>query len=265
MEDKLDIFICTNKDFEPCPSNKAYKIVSTEDFEAKSGLEHIICDPNNDKLLCKEHAYSELARFHYVAKNYPLKDYVGTAHYRRYFEFFNNIPDLDEIFKTHDAILPHGLSLEIFDTNSVYAQYAQNHNAKDLDLIVKIINLYYPEYFHSALEVLSGKLFYPCNIFVMKKEMFVSWCNFVFGVLNIFDVINNFSDDNDILRHVERHISDYHNVNAEYQSRIEAFLSERLSTIFMVKNIKKPYLQDIILTESHYDFEKVMFTYNPQP
>ena len=29
MEEKLDIFICTNKDFEPCPTNKAYKIVST--------------------------------------------------------------------------------------------------------------------------------------------------------------------------------------------------------------------------------------------
>ena len=108
MNNNLDIFICTNKNFNIYPKNKAYKIITTDDFYTDIPLEIIKCDSNKDSILKKEHGYSEGARYHYVWKNYELKDYVGTAHYRRYFEFMDNIPDLDDVFSKSEIIVPLG-------------------------------------------------------------------------------------------------------------------------------------------------------------
>jgi hypothetical protein len=49
------------------------------------------------------------------------------------------------------------------------------------------------------------------------------------------------------------------NSSTAYQSRIHAFLSERLSTIFFHHNALSPYNIDIVLTETHFDFEKTYF------
>ena len=148
MNDNLDIFICTNKDFKIFPNNKAYKIVTTEDFNTNLPLEIIKCDPNKDELLKKEHGYSEGARFHYIWKNYDLKDYVGTAHYRRYFEFFDKIPDMDEIFKSHDAILPGNF---VLGWPSVYEHYSAVHHKEDLVDILRVISKKYPDYFRNLI------------------------------------------------------------------------------------------------------------------
>lgn len=263
MNENLDIFIFTHRDFEKKPTNPCYKIVSIEDIEIKSNLEHIVCDKSKENIFEKEHGYSELARIHYIWKNYPLKDYVGTAHYRRYFDFYNDIPNMNEIFTYHDAILPN-FSL---GWNNIYQNYVCCHSRKDITLILDIICKYYPEYFDSAIETMAYDKFYPCNIFVLKKEMFNEWCEFMFGVLGKFDEINGFKTDNDILQHViENHVEytdlkGWPNQKPEYQARIEAFLSERLSTIFFNKKVKNPYMMNMFLTEVHDEYEKEYYNY----
>ena len=42
----------------------------------------------------------------YIWKNYrPLPKYVGFNHYSRYFNFLDNIPDIDKIFESYDLIV----------------------------------------------------------------------------------------------------------------------------------------------------------------
>lgn len=262
MNNNLDIFICTNKDFEIYPNNNSYKIVTTEDFETKTTLEVIKCDINKDDIILKEHGYSEGARFHYVWKNCELKDYVGTAHYRRYFEFFDEIPDMDEIFKSHDAILPGNFDL---GWPSIYVHYSAIHHKEDLVDCLKIIARKYPEYFQTAIDsVMSPKLI-PCNVFILRKEMFIKWCEFVFGVLEEFDKMHCFKTDKDIENYVIKNnyaigksgmVADNH-----YQARIQAFLMERLSTIFFNYRVKNPYYENMILTEYHEEWEKSWYNY----
>ena len=263
MNENLDIFVFAHCDFDKKPENPCYKIVSIEDFDIQSSLEHIICCASKDSIFSKEHGYSELARIHYIWKQQHLKDYVGTAHYRRYFEFYNEIPNIDEIFKEHDAILPN---FELWGEN-IYSNYSACHAKKDLVQVLDIICKYYPDYFQCAIDTITSNKFYPCNIFILRKEMFNQWCEFVFGVLEKFDEINGFSTDEDIFMHVIMNHEIYTDNKVEpnsrpyYQARIEAFLSERLSTIFLNKNVMNPYMCDMILTEVHDEYELEYFKY----
>ncbi len=262
MEDKLDIFIFTHKTPKFIPSNKCYKMVALECDKDKvnCNLEKIVCDSSKDNIFNFERAYSEGSRIYYLWKNYPLKEYVGTAHYRRFFDFIDNIPNLDNLFKTYDAILP---KFDLWTT--VKNQYTLNHNLKDLNKIIEIINEYYPEYSDAAKTFIDGDNFIPCNIFIMKKEMFNEYCEFVFGVLDKYNAIMGFENDLDVFNWVINHFEDYTSnrvgmlYSIPYQARIQSFLLERISNIFYNKKIKNPYMVELVLTEINFDEEKTIF------
>lgn len=257
--DNLDIFIFTQGMPKIYPKQKEYKLVSIEDIAEPCELEKIRCDISADPLLKMEHSYSEGARIHYLWKHYPLKDYVGTAHYRRFFKY---IPNIEEILDKYDAILPKfNLGWE-----SILKNYKYCHNEEDLLKCIDILKEKFPEYADDADYVLSHDYFIPCNIFILKKEMFCSWCEFVFGILGEFDEQMGFKTDLDVYNHVVNNMDKYvdgkgglPNSSTAYQSRVQAFLMERLSTIFFHKNAKNPYMADMVLTEVHNEFEKTYF------
>lgn len=262
MENDLDIFIFTHKTPKILPQNKCYSLVALEcdKDKVKSDLNTIICDNKKENIFNFERAYSEGARIHYIWKNIPLKKYVGTAHYRRYFDFLDNIPDLDVIFKTHDVILPK------FDFwSTIENQYKHSHNIDDLYKIIDIIHKYYPEYYETSLNTLKSENFIPCNIFIMTKESFNEYCEFVFGVLDKYNEIMGFKNDLNVFNWVVNHIGNYTDnkygmlYNTTYQSRIQAFLMERISNIFYNKNFKNPYKVDLVLTEVNFEEERTVF------
>ena len=261
MQD-LDIFIFGHEVPKVYPKSPEYKLVSIDPIEEPCEIEKISLQGCDDPILKMEHAYSEGARMHALWKNYPLKKYVGTAHYRRYFEFFDKVPDLNEIFATHDAVYQN------FDIGweNLLINYKCCHNIKDILLCRDIINEKYPEYEFATRRVLENKFFVPCNIFILKREDFCRWCEFVFGILDEYNKRMGFETDLDVTNHVVNHMDEYvdnkgglPNASTAYQARIHAFLMERLSTIFFYQNIHKPYHEDIVLTEIHFDFEKTYF------
>ena len=76
----------------------------------------------------------------------------------------------------------------------------------------------------------------------MKKEYFIIYGEFLFEVLMEFDRRHNLKTDEDIKNFIEQEIirtgkKDY---NVEYQSRVEGFLSERISQIFYAHHFKNP-------------------------
>ena len=244
------------------PRSPEYKLVSYKKIEEPCDIEKICVGDFYDYTLKMEHAYSEGARIHALLHSSLLKKYVGTAHYRRYFKFFDKLPDLDKIFKKHDAIC------QVFDIGwpSIEANYKACHNIEDLNLCIDIIKEKYPKYSESADFVMKHDFFIPCNIFILKKEMFCKWADFVYGVLFEFNQRMGFSTDLDVYNHVVNNMDKYvegkgglPNSSTAYQSRIHAFLMERLTTIFFKENIKNPYHEDIVLTETHFNFEKTYF------
>lgn len=260
-----DIFIFSQDIPKIYPKSEEYKLVSIEKIDKPCEIQKI-CLSNepycNDEILKKEHAYSECARIHAIWQYYPLQKYVGISHYRRYLEFFDKVPNLDDIFKKHDVMY------QLFDIGwpSIENNYRGCHNIDDLQQCVDIIKRDYPDFAEAADEVLSSKYFVPCNVFLTTKEMFCEWCEFIFGVLDKYDEEMGFKTDLDVYNHVVNNLDKYTedkgglpNTSTTYQSRIQAFLSERISSIFFKKMAKSPYYCDMLLTEVNYEFEKTYF------
>ena len=76
----------------------------------------------------------------------------------------------------------------------------------------------------------------------MKKEDFIKWGEFVFGVLLEFDKRYNLTTGNDISNLIIKEGKKINKtLNIAYQSRLEGFLSERIGNIFYARHFKKAY------------------------
>jgi len=234
----LNLYIITHKDFNNYISNKSYKIICDDFIQLKNKyILKVISSIKDNELYKKRIGYSEGSKIYYIWKKYKnniiKSKYVGFNHYRRIFQFGNDIPNLENIFKRYDVILNKSIKYRL----SLKNHYNKFHNEKDLNDILDIIKNKFSNYYSVALKTLNNKIFYSCNIFIMKSEDFIEYGNFIFGVLNEFDKKNNLISDEIIKNYISKFKKK--NFKIEYQRRVEAFLMERISNIFYNYHFKK--------------------------
>jgi disulfide oxidoreductase YuzD len=236
-EGNLDIYICTHRDFDPIVKNEAYKIINCNDI-------------NNDTWNgFKGSFYSEIMSYFYIAKNYKLKDYIGFCHYRKYWKFMDDIPDMDEVFKECDLIAAKPRN----GRSNMREEYKKFHNIDDLNIIEDIIEEKYPEYKSAFKSFLYGNIMFPYNMFIMKKNDFLNYCNFIEGILNEYvNVVGH-----DIVKRIEdnknKYLKDFYpNNTIDYQYRIAGYLAERLTTVFIYHNFERIKTYNVIITEDKY-------------
>lgn len=193
-----------------------------------------IGDDTGDSISVKNKNYCELTALYWAWKNLDY-DYCGLVHYRRYFtidkKMFANTDQkfeaiLDETmlkntFESNDVILPKKRNYYI---ESTYSQYANAHNAKDLDITKDVIEELYPNYIPTFEAVMKSKKGHRFNMFIMKKDIFNEYCEWLFTIL--FEVEKRVD------------ISNYD----PYQSRIFGFISERLLDVF-IETKKLKYIE----------------------
>ena len=187
------------------------------------------CDDEGENISALNPTYNEMTVAYWAWKNYALlgdPEYVGLMHYRRYFYFDARIRDAvlrtdvpkerfaekaklseeyAELLLSHcDFIAPRPAR-----RRSVEKQYALLHDKKDLDLVKEIIKERSPEYLEAAETYFKGKDCFFFNMFVLPKELFFRYAEFVFPIL------------------------------AEFQKRKDGverlFISERLTGVFFEK------------------------------
>lgn len=173
--------------------------------------------------------------------------YIGFNHYRRIFSFLNKIPNLDKIFQEYDVILNKRLYLN----KNIKEQYYEIHIGNNIDQIIQIIKENYTDYYLASLNTMRKTFGNFCNIFIMKKDDFIEYGNFVFGVLFEFDRRNNLNNDDDIKKFIEKNFINKTKfddiVNSiNYQRRLEGFLLERLTNIFYNFKFKNKYEINVI-------------------
>lgn len=173
--------------------------------------EEMIGDDTGENISDKNDSYNEMTAIYWAWKNYGAlgdPDYIGLMHYRRHFylnkiseqiPYFecNKIEDvesyindtlgltknrLNQILKKNEILVS-----EPYIQDSVYDHYKQSHKIQDLDLVIKIIDQYYPQYNNACNNYLTGKFGYFCNMFIFPKNIFYKYCEFVFGVLEKFE------------------------------------------------------------------------------
>ena len=237
-ENIIKIFISAHKDFKNYRLNPIYIIVADEKSQLNEKYNLNIIYANEGKLFTKKKSYGEMAKIYYIYRLYQNETfstkYIGFCHYRRYFSFGDNIPDLDYIFSNYDVILFKKINIQV----SVREHYCQNHICSNYEQILEIIKENKPEYYEAALKVSNNTKLFFWNTFIMKKEDFFKYCKFMFDILFEFDKRNNFTSDKDVLNYTKKIF--YNNINeSDYQSRLAGFLAERISNIFYLKNFKK--------------------------
>ncbi|MBR6486575.1 MAG: DUF4422 domain-containing protein [Lachnospiraceae bacterium] len=164
-----------------------------------------------DNISEKNRQYCETTGIYLAWKN-DTADYVGFSHYRRRF-------CLDE--KALDVILSGNVDVvvtePILNFASVKAQYGKDHIIDDWLVLMDAISKVAPEYLESAKQVEKGIYYYAYNMFIMKHDIFDSYCRFMFPVLEY--CVKRIGKREDI-----------------YQNRYAGFLAERLLTIFLNEN-----------------------------
>lgn len=192
----------------------------------------------------KNKKYCELTGQYWAWKNDDA-DYYGFFHYRRYLSFsdkeFEENPFRDAVmnYLTEDVVDKLNLSEEnlqreipkydIITTRPVtlkdlggkvksnYNQYVTTpyQYKEDMDLMLDIIREKYPEYYDTAEFYLKkSKIGYYCNMFIMKKEIFKHYSEWLFTILE---------------EHEKRRDYEDYNVDAY---RISGYLGERLFGIY---------------------------------
>ena len=168
-----------------------------------------VCDNTGDNISMKNTDYSEGTALYWIWKNTHGQDYVGLFHYRRQMAMgkasLYKLMQYD-VLLTVPTYIPMSTK-EFFCTNFIL-EY-------DWNLMMKYIKEYDEFYYKTALKHEKAHSYFPCNIFIMRREYFDEMCEFIFGVLEKVDGY-------------------YENIHMVRKDRYLGYLVENLLSIYMM-------------------------------
>ncbi len=171
-------------------------------------------DDVGDNISHKNRQYCELTAMYWIWKH-ATEPLVGLSHYRRHFI----LPKDWQVRMNQngvDVILP----VPTFVQPSIVRNYRERHDAGDLDVMLSFLEQRDAKDYCMAKEVFAGNLYYPCNMFIMKKEILNELCEWLFPILDY--VVEKCGTKEDV-----------------YLNRYPGFLAERLVTVFFTRYKEK--------------------------
>ncbi len=172
-----------------------------------------ICDDTGDNISDKNRQYCELTALYWIWKN-DRSDYVGLGHYRRHFELNEkmlralSVSDIDVV-----------LTIPILDVPDVRSVYWRDHVEDDWNVMREAVAILTPDYLEAVRELEKGQFYYAYNMFIMKRPILESYCQWLFP----------------LLFYCERHCGEH---EAVYQSRYIGFLAEHLMSVYFLRHEK---------------------------
>ena len=195
---KIEILVAAHKKF-PMPEVEGYLPVlvgAKKNYKPDIPYQR---DDEGENISEKNPNYNELTAIYWAWKNLKDVDAVGLVHYRRlFFEKkpynLNNVISVEKVhqlLQKYDVLLPKKRNYYI-ETN--YSHYIHAHYKEPLDKTREIIKNSYPAYLKEFDRVMKNRKAHMFNMFIMRKEAFDSYCNFMFDVLgkleNTIDISN---------------------------------------------------------------------------
>ncbi len=248
----MSIYIAFHKKHPFLTTDSVYKPLHVGKALSKKDL-GFDGDNTGENISGKNRYYSELTGLYWIWKN-TQSEFVGLSHYRRFFfakkptlamrlkkcyeylglqgkkrvgvHYSSNInskkliltgTETQKLLKTYDAIIPVKRKLKY----SVYEQYNRKHIIGDLDKTKQIILSLFPDYENAFNQCMQQKEILHCNMFVLKRQLFEDYMNWLFPIL--FEL----EKQTDISRY------------SNYQKRLYGFISERLFDVWLIKNKPK--------------------------
>lgn len=208
-------------------------------------------DDIGDNISLKNRSYGEMTAQYWAWKN-DIADYYGFFHYRRFLSFskekfpvgpfgevemkyfshsnvekLNLKPDvIKELVCSNDIITVEPVRLHKLNPplKNNYQQYinVKYEHGEDIEEVLRIIKNKSPQMYSTAYDYFYKLSYgYLCNMFIMKKDIFFEYCEWVFGILEEFEKNRDYSQ---------------YSIDGE---RVCGYLGERLFGVFF--EYKKRY------------------------
>ncbi len=167
--------------------------------------EGCLADSSGDNISEKNASYNEMTAAYWLYKHYSeigSPDIIVFQQYRRMFAFGGEYnyyecekigekeleyvsPDaetIEKLFEQADFLAPYPMRCK-----SVALQYAAAHGAKDAEIALGIIAEKTPEYLETAEKYFAGGKSYLFNMFAFRREVFLRYAEWIFGILEEFE------------------------------------------------------------------------------
>ncbi len=217
----LQIYIVTHKKFLP-PEEEGYVAIQA----GKQGKESLgyLGDDTGEHISHLNPYINECTALYWMWKNAKC-EYIGLSHYRRFFlrndiSSRENIIDKEtvkEILEHYDIILvrehfsyPNTVG-EVILSGTEKALYYQAY-----DIVRNLIAERQPEYVEAFDCVMSGYVFFRCNMFITRKKIMDGYCVWLFSFL--LDAVQKID------------VSSY----SSYSQRMLGFFAERMLTVWLM-------------------------------
>lgn len=167
LDKELDIYIAE--------ASSSKDLTLHGQYDRKNYINKVVCDKVDCPL--DNSLYGELSATWWMTKN-EKHDIMGLYHYRRDLILEEN--DLSILTNGEaDVILPLPFVCEP-NTSGQYDRYLQE---KDQKVMWKVLENRYPDFYEKAKVVLEGKYLYNYNILVARKDVFINYSDWLFGLL----------------------------------------------------------------------------------
>lgn len=220
----ISIFISSHKPAEHIEGKYFIPIQVGAALPGKKKIDGFIQDNIGDNISDKNLRFCELTAQYWAWKNID-SEYYGFFHYRRYLGFNTSFSKNESIWGTleeprfsdslikkynlddksikalveqYDIVLPEIKDITVMPGHSknIRQQYVSSGylHEKDLDIMMDVLKEKYPEFYPYAISFMSGHKSYLNNMFIMKKDIFNKYCEWLFDILFECDKRINYTD-----------------------------------------------------------------------
>ena len=213
----------------------------------KPSIEGFQRDDAGAHISARNASFCELTGIYWAWKNLDA-DYIGLAHYRRYFSRRFGFSKKGRIatqktiecaLAKADVILPKERRYFI-ETN--YSHYAHAHHEQDLILTREILLERCPDYLAAWDRVMNRTHGHRFNIFVMKKDLLNRYLDWLFDILFALET--------------RLDISAYMGID----SRVFGYVSERLLDVWIERN-QIPYIELPVVNLENQHWPRKIFNF----
>ena len=231
----LKIFICAHQPIKnKLPKGDNYIIMAQNDT-IKDNNHQVIYLTDDEFTKSHWRCYGEGCAMKYLWKHPELlPNYIGIAHYRRFFlDFVGKEQQILSTLKQYKAIVAYPF---IFDgkrlKTNIDAQ-TKDHFEEDSLELRNVIKDLYPEFSKEYEKSLFETYFFPCNMFIIKKEDFLEMCEVCFTILDEFDKRMNYINNESVYKKILFY-QRYQRIPGSigWQARLQGFYLEWLTNAY---------------------------------
>ena len=151
-------------------------------YEGERSQEMEYDDEESDNISCYNDLYSELTVAYHLWKKAPRAKYLGLCHYRRYFVLTYEVKVALAEGRI-DVLLPHP-RITVPDVRTFFTELPVTYTDKlDYETMLEFIGKRDEKMASFAEVFFSGQIQFPNNMVIARREIYLRYCSFLFGVL----------------------------------------------------------------------------------